>query len=48
MVLAVPVSDGVPMQSALVDLAVPLYDREEMSLGMAARIAGMSHSEMID
>jgi len=48
MMLAMPLADGVPMQSALVDLAATLYDREEISLGMAARIAGMSYSEMID
>lgn len=46
--MAVPLVDGVPMRSALVDLAAELYDREEVSLGMAARIAGMSYSEMID
>ena len=48
MLLAVPLTDGVPMQSALVDLAATLYDREQISLGIAARIAGMSYSDMID
>ncbi|MDZ7592025.1 MAG: UPF0175 family protein [Rubrivivax sp.] len=48
MMMAVPLANGVPMQSALVDLAATLYDREEISLGMAARIAGLSYSEMID
>lgn len=46
--LAVPLADGVPMRSALLDLAAALYDREEISLGTAARIAGLSYSEMID
>ena len=46
--LAVPLADGVPMRSALVDLAAALFDREEISLGTAARIAGMGYSEMID
>ena len=48
MVLAVPLADGAPMRSALVELAAALFDREEISLGMAARIAGMGYSEMID
>ena len=46
--MAVPLTDGVPMRSALVDVAAELYNREEISLGTAARIAGMSYSEMID
>ncbi len=46
--LAVPLADGVPMRSALVDLAAALFDRDEISLGAAARIAGLSYSEMID
>lgn len=46
--LAVPLTDGVPMRSALIDLAAALFDREEISLGLAARIAGLSYSEMID
>jgi len=48
MMLAVPLADGVPLRTALVDLAAALFDREEISLGMAARIAGLSYSEMID
>jgi len=48
MMLAVPLADGAPMRSALVDMAAALFDREEISLGTAARIAGMSYSEMID
>lgn len=46
--LAVPIADGAPMRSALVDLAAALYDREEITLGTAARIAGISYSEMVD
>lgn len=48
MMLAVPLADGAPMRSALVDMAAALFEREEISLGTAARIAGMSYSEMID
>lgn len=32
----------------LVELAAALFDREQISLGRAARIAGLSYSEMID
>ncbi len=46
--LAVPLSDGVPVNAALIDLAATLYDQEMISLGKAARIAGMSYSEMIN
>ncbi len=46
--LAVPLADGVPMRAALVDLASMLYDHEKISLGMAARLAGLSYSEMMD
>ena len=42
MMLAVPLADGAPMRTALVDLAAALFDREEISLGTAARIAGLS------
>ena len=48
MMLAVPLADGAPMRTALVDLAAALFDREEISLGTAARIAGLSYSELID
>jgi predicted HTH domain antitoxin len=46
--MAVPLENGAPLRSALVDLAAALYDRDEISLGTAARIAGLSYSEMID
>ena len=46
--LAVSLADAVPMRTALVDLAAARFDREEISLGTAARIAGMGYSEMID
>lgn len=47
-VLAVPVAGGPPLHAALLDLAAMLYDRELISLGKAAHIAGLSYSEMID
>ena len=46
--MAVPLDDGVPSEAALLDLAAALYDREMISLGKAARIGGLSYSEMID
>lgn len=46
--MAVPLEDGQPSPSALVDLAANLFDSEQISLGRAARIAGLSYSEMID
>jgi hypothetical protein len=46
--LAVPLNNGVPLEAALMDLAATLYDQELISLGKAARIAGLSYSEMIN
>lgn len=46
--LTLPLAAGAPLQSALLDLAATLYDRELISLGKAASIAGLSYSEMID
>lgn len=48
MMLAVPLTDGSPTREALVDLACALYERGEISTGVAARIAGLSQSDMID
>ncbi len=46
--MSVPLENGVPVQAALLDLAATLFDQELISLGKAARIAGLSYSEMID
>jgi len=46
--MVVPLDNGVPSTAALLDLAAALYDRELISLGRAARIGGLSYSEMID
>ena len=46
--LAVPLADGAPIGSALVDLTALLFTREEVSLGTAARIAGTRYGELID
>jgi predicted HTH domain antitoxin len=46
--LAVPLGAGLDTREVRLELAARLYDREQISLGMAARIAGLSYSEMID
>ena len=46
--MAVPLTPGVDVQAALTDLAATLFDREHISLGTAARMAGLAYSEMID
>ena len=46
--LTVPLADDSKTPAALLDLAATLYDQERISLGRAARIAGLSYSEMID
>jgi predicted HTH domain antitoxin len=46
--LAVPLHSGAPTPETLVDMAATLFDQELISLGMAARIAGLSYSEMIN
>jgi Uncharacterised protein family (UPF0175) len=46
--MTVPLANGKPLPAALVDLAAQLYDREMITLERAARIAGLSYSEMID
>ncbi|MFO1217167.1 MAG: UPF0175 family protein [Burkholderiaceae bacterium] len=46
--LAVPMGQGIASQPVRIELAAALFDHEQCSLGMAARIAGLSYSEMID
>ena len=46
--LAMPLGRGVDSRGHLLELAATLFDRENISLGLAARIAGLSISEMID
>ena len=46
--LALPLGKGLDSQPMLLELAVTLFDREQISLGLAARLAGLSYSEMID
>lgn len=46
--LAVPLGVGVDTSEVRLELAARLYDSQQISLGVAARIAGLSYSEMID
>lgn len=46
--LAVPLVSGLDAQEVRLELAARLYDSEQISLGVAARIAGLAYSEMVD
>ena len=46
--LAVLLGAGLDAREVRVELAARLFDREQISLGVASRIAGLSYSEMID
>ena len=46
--MTVPLGKGIDSRAMLVDLAATLFDCEQISLGLAARFAGLSYSEMID
>lgn len=46
--MTVPLGKGLASPAVWLELAARLYDSEQLSLGLAARIAGLSYSEMID
>ena len=46
--MTIPMNLGVDAREVLLELAIKLFDREQVSLGIAARIACLSISEMID
>ena len=46
--MTVPLGKGIDTRTTFIDLAATLFDREQISLGLAARLAGLSYSEMID
>ena len=46
--LAVPMGRGLESQQVRLELAAALFDREQISLGLAARIAGLGYGDMID
>ncbi len=46
--MAVPMGKGLEAREVRLELALGLFDREQVSIAIAARIAGLSISEMID
>ena len=46
--LTVPLGKGIEAPGVRMEVAATLFDREQISLGTAARMAGLSISEMID
>jgi len=46
--MAVPMGASLDGPSVRLELAVSLFDREQVSIGVASRIAGLSIGEMID
>ncbi len=46
--MAVPLAGGLDAREVRLELAARLYDHEQISLGVAARIAGLAYSEMMD
>ena len=46
--LAVPLGAGLDATEVRVELAARMFDRDQISLGLASKIAGLSYSEMID
>ena len=46
--LAVPMGKGIESRAVRLEFAVSLFDREQISLGLAAKIAGLAYTEMID
>ncbi|MGH8802247.1 MAG: UPF0175 family protein [Casimicrobiaceae bacterium] len=46
--MAVPMGASLDSSRLRLELAVSLFDREQISIGVAARIAGLSIGELID
>lgn len=46
--MTVPLGKGLESAAVRVELAARLYDAEQISLGLAARIAGIGYSDMIN
>ncbi len=46
--LSVPLGKGIESPEVRAQIAATLFDREQISLGLAARIAGLSYSDMIN
>ena len=46
--MAVPMGGSLDVQKVRLEFAVVLFDMEQISVGVASRVAGLSISEMID
>jgi predicted HTH domain antitoxin len=46
--LALPLGKGSESPALKLELAVALFDRAQVGLGLAAQIAGLSYGEMVD
>jgi len=46
--MTVPLENGAPAPGVLLDMATSLYDSEQISLGRAAEIAGLTYPDMMD
>jgi predicted HTH domain antitoxin len=46
--MTVPLGKGLASPEVRIELAARLFDSDQLSLGLAARIAGLTYSEMID
>lgn len=46
--VTVPLAAGGASRAVRLEAAVDLYQRDEVSLGLAARIAGLTYSAMVD
>lgn len=46
--MALPLGKGVDARAMLTELAAALFDGQQISLGLAAQMAGLSYSEMVD
>ncbi|HEY4069236.1 MAG TPA: UPF0175 family protein [Burkholderiaceae bacterium] len=48
MMLTLPLGQGAGSSAERLALAVSLYERDVLSLGLAAKVAGLPYSQMID
>lgn len=46
--MTVPLGKGITSPAVRLELAVRLFDGEQISLGLAARIAGVPYADMVD
>jgi predicted HTH domain antitoxin len=46
--MAVPMGERLDSQAVRLELAISLFDRDQISIGVASRVAGLSIGELID